>query len=140
MQAIQGFHLIAVVKVITNEPEQAGESFQAGFTVAHGLANLRKGTIEGSVVRGKDVFGRSKFPSETFVQRSLPTVSPFQEVEGVNEVCVRKKKEISDYKAHRFFHKTEGFSDGSRRGEQEGRDLLDLGYVNATQARQTAAS
>lgn len=90
MQAIGGFCLISFAKVIANELGLAGESFRAGFTVFHCSADLRKETIEDSVERGNDVFGRSKCPSETFVQRSFPTTFSFQKIEGANAVCALK--------------------------------------------------
>lgn len=45
IQAIESFHFIDLVKVISNEPEQAGESFWAGFTVVYGASNLREEVV-----------------------------------------------------------------------------------------------
>lgn len=42
VQAIEGFCLIALVKLKANGPEQTSETFRAGFTVVHDSANLRK--------------------------------------------------------------------------------------------------
>lgn len=90
VQAVEGFRLIVMVRVIANEPEQADESFRIGFAVVHGSANIRQKNIEGSVERGNHVFGASKCSSEALVQHFSQSRPHYSKSKGSMQlVCVK---------------------------------------------------
>lgn len=90
MQVFESFCLTAFVKAIENEPGQVGESFRASFAVVFSAVNLREEVIEDLVEREKDIFGKSKCPSEILVYRPFPPAPPFQQLErSMQSLCVK---------------------------------------------------